>query len=82
MNLKKYIDQLKRGGAKKLASDLNVSSSYLSQMASGNCSISPARCIEIEIATDGVVGRKDLRPSDWEKIWPEFTHSINRSSQG
>ncbi|TKI02412.1 transcriptional regulator [Martelella alba] len=72
MELKKYIDSLGRGEAKKLATVLGVSSSFLSQMASGRCAISPARCVEIENATNGVVGRKDLRPEDWAKIWPEL----------
>ncbi|MGH2624309.1 MAG: transcriptional regulator [Sphingobacterium sp.] len=72
MELKKYIDSLERGEAKKLASALKVSSSYLSQMASGRCPISPLRCVEIEKATNGEVGRKDLRPNDWLMIWPEL----------
>ena len=73
MELRQYIDSLERGKAKDLAACLNVSSSYLSQMASGKTSISPTRCVEIEIATKGTVGRKDLRPNDWFKIWPELT---------
>ncbi|WP_445496656.1 transcriptional regulator [Photorhabdus sp. SF281] len=72
MELKKYIDSLERGGAKALAKRLNVSASYLSQMASGQCPISPSRCVEIEIETSGKVTRRDLRPEDWEKIWPEL----------
>lgn len=72
MQLKKYIDDLERGEAKKLASALGVSSSFLSQMASGRCSISPVRCVEIENATNGAVTRRDLRPGDWILIWPEL----------
>ncbi|WP_226020230.1 transcriptional regulator [Serratia symbiotica] len=72
MDLKKYIDNLDRGDAKKLATELGVSSSYLSQLASGRSSISPRRCVEIEKATNGQVSRQDLRPDDWESIWPEL----------
>lgn len=72
MELKKYIDDLDRGDAKKLAAELGVSSSYLSQMASGRSSISPRRCVEIERATKGRVSRQELRPDDWESIWPEL----------
>ncbi len=72
MELKQYISALGRGEAKKLAEQLGVSSSYLSQLASGRCPISPQRCVEIETATDGVVSRRDLRPDDWGKIWPEL----------
>ncbi|NUX55950.1 transcriptional regulator [Paraburkholderia youngii] len=69
MDLKTYISTSPRGTAKKLAETLGVSKSYLSQMASRACSISPRRCREIETATAGAVTRKDLRPSDWREIW-------------
>ncbi|PXW40604.1 DNA-binding transcriptional regulator YdaS (Cro superfamily) [Erwinia sp. AG740] len=72
MELKTYINNLERGGAKKLAAALGISRSHLSQMASKRCPISPQRCVEIEQATQGNVGRRDLRPYDWNKIWPEL----------
>ncbi len=72
MELKKYIDSLEWGGAKELADQLGVSKSFLSQMASGVSAISPKRCVEIEIVTNGAVTRRDLRPDDWYKIWPEL----------
>ena len=31
------------------------------------------RCLAIEQATNGAVTRKDLRPDDWERIWPELS---------
>ena len=69
MQLKQYIsDESGRSGA--LAKAIGVSPSYLSQMASGATAISPKRSVEIELATDGIVTRKDTNP-DWEKIWPE-----------
>ncbi len=30
------------------------------------------RCVAIERATDGAVTRRDLRPDDWQDIWPEL----------
>ncbi|HBO23552.1 MAG TPA: hypothetical protein DD649_11770 [Providencia sp.] len=72
MDLKQYIDSLEWGGAKELADKLGVSKSFLSQMASGISAISPKRCVEIEIATNSNVTRKDLRPNDWHEIWPEL----------
>ena len=74
MNLKSYIAQGERGIAAALAAALGISPSYLSQMAGGS-SISPERCVAIEQATNGAVARKDLRPDDWEKIWPELAFS-------
>ena len=33
----------------------------------------PAKyCASIEQATDGAVTRQDLRPKDWQRIWPEL----------
>lgn len=29
-------------------------------------------CAAIEQATKGAVTRKDLRPNDWQSIWPEL----------
>lgn len=72
MNLKTYLSEIERGGAAKLAVELGVSASFLSQMASGDAAISPARCVLIERTTEGHVTRKDLRPDDWHLIWPEL----------
>lgn len=72
MKLRPYLDKLERGEASALAAQLEVSISYLSQMASGATAISPARAVAIEVATGGKVTRKDLRPDDWKQIWPEL----------
>lgn len=55
-----------------MAEGMGISISYLSQLASGEASISPIRCVEIERLTDGQVKRQDLRPDDWFNIWPEL----------
>ncbi|NKI74179.1 helix-turn-helix domain-containing protein [Dickeya sp. CFBP 2040] len=72
MELKTYIKNLERGGAKKLAETLGISQSHLSQIASGRCPVSPERCVDIEVATARCVSRQDLRPHDWSRIWPEL----------
>lgn len=28
--------------------------------------------VAIEVATQGAVSRRDLRPNDWQDIWPEL----------
>lgn len=71
MNLKTYIEK-ERGRATVIASALGWSLSYLSQMASGKSSISPEKAVLLEQITEGVVSRKDSRPDDWQKIWPEL----------
>lgn len=73
MILKKYIQNLPKGGAASLAKSIGISPSYLSQMASGATNISPENAVKIEQATNGEVSRRELRPSDWAAIWPELT---------
>lgn len=80
MNLKDYLASLERGGPTRFASELQVSVSYLSQMASGQTSVSPARSVEIEQKTNGSVTRQELRPDDWPEIWPELTDKPSLNS--
>ncbi|AVS19268.1 YdaS family helix-turn-helix protein [Klebsiella pneumoniae] len=83
MQLKDYLN-MKRGSSKALATKLEVSTSYLSQMASGIAAISPSRAIQIEQLTEGAVTRADCFPDDWETIWPEFippTTPLTNSSE-
>lgn len=72
MNLREYLNSLERGAAAKLAAQLEVSPSFLSQMAAGDAAISVKRCVMLESLTEGAVSRKDLRPDDWMEIWPEL----------
>lgn len=34
--------------------------------------LGPAHCSAIERVTGGAVTRRDLRPDDWQEIWPEL----------
>jgi DNA-binding transcriptional regulator YdaS (Cro superfamily) len=70
MNLKEFIDS-KRGNAVFLATALDVPASYISQLASGDRKPSPELCVRIEVATESVVTRQDMR-TDWLSIWPEL----------
>jgi DNA-binding transcriptional regulator YdaS (Cro superfamily) len=70
MDLSKYL-KAERGRTGELASMLNVSGSLVTQWASGKA-VSAERCTEIERATGGAVTRRDLRPDDWHRIWPEL----------
>jgi DNA-binding transcriptional regulator YdaS (Cro superfamily) len=36
---------------------------------------SPENCVALELATDGNVTRKELRPNDWWLLWPELDGS-------
>jgi DNA-binding transcriptional regulator YdaS (Cro superfamily) len=77
----KLIDYVKnRGSQRSLALKLGITPVLISQWANEQRPVPPERCVEIEIATGGIVGRKDLRPDDWPKIWPELAHAPTRRS--
>lgn len=71
MELNKYLNQ-ERGRQKFLADLLGIAPPLLSQWATGVRSVPIERCLSIEQATGGQVSRRDLRPDDWQKIWPEL----------
>jgi DNA-binding transcriptional regulator YdaS (Cro superfamily) len=37
-------------------------------------SVPAEHCASIELATKGIVTRRELRPNDWQKIWPELAN--------
>ncbi|AOJ10359.1 transcriptional regulator [Burkholderia mayonis] len=43
--------------------------------------IRPEHCSEIERVTDGEVSRRELRPNDWFRIWPELTNQTSSPSE-
>lgn len=43
---------------------------------------SPANCVAIERATNGLVTRRDLRPDDWQDIWPELASTQKEGANG
>ena len=78
----KPIDQAisESGGVGKLASALGVVQSAVSNWRiRGN--VPAEHCAGIEIATNGVVTRRDLRPDDWQKIWPELAQATVHQGQ-
>jgi DNA-binding transcriptional regulator YdaS (Cro superfamily) len=58
------------GGLSALAKAIDVSSARLGNWRLRSVPIE--YCLAIETATVGEVSRKDLRPDDWHKIWPDL----------
>lgn len=44
----------------------------VSRWACGKRPVPLERCYAIERVTKGAVTRRDLRPNDWQQIWPEL----------
>lgn len=55
----------------KLADAIGVKQQTISNWMKGGA-IRPEHCSAIERFTDGAVTRRDLRPDDWQQIWPEL----------
>ncbi|MVW72155.1 YdaS family helix-turn-helix protein [Bordetella sp. 15P40C-2] len=71
MKLSDYL-KAERGRLATLARDIGAPISNTSEWASGRRPVPVERCADIERATDGAVTRRDLRPHDWARIWPEL----------
>jgi len=71
MNLNTYLSA-ERGRGASLAAAVGVTPVMVSQWAGGVKAVPPERCVAIETATNGAVTRRDLRPDDWQRIWPEL----------
>ncbi len=70
--MKEVIDRAAStvGSQSKLAKLLGVSQQNISYWRAAGVPVE--HCAAIEIATEGAVTRRDLRPDDWHKIWPEL----------
>lgn len=60
------------GGVGKLAAVVGVVQGAVSNWRIRGSAVPPEHCATIEAATNGIVTRRDLRPDDWQKIWPEL----------
>lgn len=70
-----------RGRSLALANALGVSPPTVSDWCAGKKAVPLERCTAIERATEGAVTRQDLRPDDWQDIWPELAQSPTTISQ-
>ncbi|BAP87276.1 uncharacterized protein E1O_01450 [Burkholderiales bacterium GJ-E10] len=71
MNLHAYLQSTDRGEASRIAREVGVSPTMISQYAAGAKMPAPHTAASIERATGGAVMRWDLR-DDWREIWPEL----------
>lgn len=80
MDLSNYLASKKITQA-SFAVRLGVSQGLIYQWLTGRRPIAIDKCVAIERATDGEVGRRDLRPIDWHLIWPELAGGATGESQ-
>jgi DNA-binding transcriptional regulator YdaS (Cro superfamily) len=70
MKLSKYLSD--HGSQTKLARAIGAQPQLIWQWSTGVRRVPVERCNPIEQATNGAVTRQDLRPDDWQSIWPEL----------
>lgn len=71
------------GSEKALADWLGVTKAAVWQWKQAGRQTPIEHCPVIEQKTGGVVSRRDLRPSDWARIWPELAEAcLQQTTQG
>ncbi len=77
-NFKKAADIV--GGLSALAASTEISPAFAWQIKEGRRACPPATAVAVERATGGQVTRKDLRPDDWQDIWPELAETLTEEN--
>lgn len=70
MNLSDYLKS-NQHSVSRLARAMGVTLSFVCHIRDGIRQCPPAHCITVERETGGAVSRKELRPTDWQKYWPD-----------
>ena len=74
MNLNDWLKQ-ERGRQAGLARYLGVKPPQVADWISQDKPVPVVHMAAIEAYTDGAVTRRDMRPTDWQRIWPELAYS-------
>lgn len=75
MNLRTYFDQADRGAQMRLARLVGVRAPVVSGWVRGSRPVPIAHMAAIEHFSAGAVTRQEMRPDDWQQIWPELADS-------
>jgi DNA-binding transcriptional regulator YdaS (Cro superfamily) len=67
-----------RGGREQLAKDLSVTPAAIGNWKSRGTPIE--HCAEIERLCERGVTRIQLRPKDWQRIWPELADDLEEAA--
>ena len=64
-----------------MASKLGVSVPTVHEWKSGKRSVPVLRCVSIVNVSNGAVSLQELRPNDWQMIWPELATAHESTEQ-
>lgn len=71
MNLNDWLKQ-ERGRQSGLAKHLGIKPPQVADWISQDKPVPVVHMAAIEAYTEGAVTRRDMRPTDWQRIWPEL----------
>jgi DNA-binding transcriptional regulator YdaS (Cro superfamily) len=74
MELRAYLDTLPRGGSGEFARKCGISEVYLYQLTAKQDGRQPSPRLSVifERESGGLVTRQELRPEDYQNIWPDL----------
>lgn len=81
MQLQEHLKLSGRGSKAVLARAIGAHPPDLSDWLSGKRAVPVHHCVAIERETKGAVSRRDLRPTDWQDIWPELAQPSASATQ-
>lgn len=67
-----HINRLNLDDRAAFEMDSGTSIGYLRKARTVGQLLGAELCVNIERATNGEITRRDLRPDDWHRIWPEI----------
>jgi DNA-binding transcriptional regulator YdaS (Cro superfamily) len=76
MDLKSFMAGLDTAQRKELADACDTSTGHLQNVMYGYRTCAPELAVRLERITVGAITRKDMRPDDWQDIWPELAAPI------
>jgi DNA-binding transcriptional regulator YdaS (Cro superfamily) len=75
MHLKSFFSSVPPGERDAFAKRCGTSKGHLQNVMNGHAPLAPIVCVAVERESAGAVTRKELRPDDWQKIWPELAQT-------
>lgn len=72
MELKTFIKSLDADRLAKFASECETTPGHIRNVMYGYRPCSPELAVLIEAKSRKTVTRQELRPDDWQRIWPEL----------
>lgn len=81
MQFKNYFFGIQPKDRPAFAEKVGTSVGHLTNFSYGYTQLAPTICVAIEQVTESAVTRQELRPGDWNLIWPELIQNTASVAQ-